>query len=367
MRVLLINPWESDQLPPPSIGYLQSALKHWKIDVTAKDLSEAMNDNNEYDMVAVSFHSFSVKYARQIRDKFKGHLICGGHHPSSLPQQMISIGYDQVVIGEGENAIIDIVQGNDSQIVKDCDHKYFYGINEIPFPDYTGLRFSGPLGINIISSRGCPFSCNFCASTNFWGHKYLMRSADNVIREIEKIKSQGFKTWVFHDDNFTANKKRVFDICASLDGRLHWQCQSRAESLNEELCQELYRAGCRRILIGVESLSQDALDRMGKKTTVENMLKGIECAEKAGIETFSLFIVGLPGDTIANVKETNQNRLKSKIRSFDSNICWILPGTAVHQKAKEFGFDDNIYLKSGAPFYTYEQSIETLNQWRIMI
>lgn len=368
MKILLINPWTPDQLPPPSIGYLQAALKHWKVDVMAKDLNEAMSDKEDYDLVAVSFHSFSVKYARQIRDKFKGHLICGGHHSSALPEQMLSIGYDQVVVGEGENAIIDILQGNDSKIVKDCDRKYFNGINDIPFPDYTGLEFTGiPHGISIITSRGCPFSCNFCGSTKFWNHKYTMRSPYDILYEIEKCKSEGFETWIFYDDNFTANKKRVFEICAGLDGSLIWECASRAESLDEELCRELYRAGCRTIHLGIESLSQDALDRMGKNTTVEKMIRGIEIAELIGIHTFSLFLVGLPGDTIKNIEETRYNRIRSRITQYGPNICWVLPGTSIHQKAKEHGFDDNVYLESGVPFYCYEQSIETLNQWASMI
>ena len=367
MRVLLINPWQSDVLPPPAIGYLQSALKYFKIEVKACDLEEAMTMNDDYDLTGVTFHSFSVKYARQIRNKFKGKLICGGHHPSAMPQQMLSIGYDQVVIGEGENAIIDIISGNDSKIVRDCERKYFNGINDIPFPDYTGLNFGGSMGINIISSRGCPFSCKFCASTNFWGHKYIMRSAENVLSEIKKIKSEGFTTWIFEDDNFTANKKRVFDICSNLDGQLLWATVGRAESLDEELCRELYRAGCRSIFLGIESLSQDALDRMEKNTTVERMMKGIEIAEKRGIKTISLFLIGLPGDTIQNIQETHQNRLKSKITDYGINIAWVLPATEIYRKAKEKGFDDNVYLESGAPFYTFEQSIDTLNQWTKLI
>jgi len=352
MKVLLIDPWEKDQLPPPAIGYLQAALKHWKVDVDARNISDVISD--DYDLVGVSFHSFSVKYAKQIRERFKGKLICGGHHPSALPDQMISIGYDQVVIGEGENAIIDIIQGNDSKIVN-CERKYFYGINEVPH------------GISIISSRGCPFSCNFCGSSNFWGHSYKIRSVDNVILEIEKRKSEGYNTWIFYDDNFTANKKRVFEICSHLDGSLIWECVGRAESLDEELCKELYRAGCRKIHLGIESLSQDALDRMNKKTTVEKMLKGIEIAETIGINTMSLFLVGLPGDTYKNIEETRQNRLRSRITQYGPNIAWILPGTEIHRKAKEYGFDDNTYLESGVPFYTYEQSIETLTNWSKMI
>ena len=153
MRVLLINPWIDDYLPPPAIGYLQAALKHWKVDVKVCNLEQAFNIEDNFDLVGVTFHSFSVRFARQIRDKFKCHLVCGGHHPSALPDQMLTIGYDQVVIGEGEDAMIDIIMGNREQKVysDQVKGKYFNSIDDIPFPDYSGLPNEKIYGINIIS------------------------------------------------------------------------------------------------------------------------------------------------------------------------------------------------------------------------
>jgi radical SAM superfamily enzyme YgiQ (UPF0313 family) len=286
-----------------------------------------------------------------------------------MPDQMLSIGYDQVVIGEGEDAIMEIFAGNRDKIINasDVKGKYFDSINDIPFPDYTGLPNDKLFGINIISSRGCPFSCSFCASSDFWHHHYITRSSDNVLGEIEQRKSEGFTTWIFEDDNFTANKQRVYEICTGLDGKYLWTTVGRAESLDKDICQVMFRAGCRKIFLGIESLSQKALDRCNKHTTVEKMLAGVANAESSGIETISLFIVGLPGDTIEDVQETHRQRVKSKIKSRGTNIAWILPNTEIYCKAKERGFDDNTFLESGAPFYTYEQPIETLRQWESLI
>ena len=358
MRVLLINPWGAEQVPPPAIGYLQSVLKANDVDVTATDLNYGSDD---YDLVAVTFHSFSVRHAKNIRNHYKGRLICGGHHPSAMAEQMLSIGYDQVVIGEGENAMLSIVNGDTSSIVKN-DYKHYKGVNDYPIPDYTGLKYDGSMGLPIISSRGCASRCNFCASSDFWGHKYTMRSAENVITEIEYIKSLGLKTWIFYDDNFTANKKRTYEICSYLTGEIKWQCTSRAEVLDEDICRELYRAGCRRMYLGIESFSQGALDRCNKNTTVEKMVKGIVNAEKAGIATVCLFIVGLPGDTIEDVLTTKTIRQSIKISEWGKNIAWILPGTDLYRKAKEKGFDDNTFLTE-VPYYTYEQSMVTLQNW----
>lgn len=362
MRVLLINPWAGEVFPTPAIGYLQSVLKVNEIDVTATDLLYGIDD---YDLVAVTFHSFSVKHAKAIREHYKGRLICGGHHPSALPEQMLSIGYDQVIVGEGEKAIIQVVNGNNSKIIKG----EISDIDSVPLPDYTGLNFWGTMGIPIISSRGCSQKCNFCCSTNFWDHKYRMRSVDNVLSEIELRVSQGYRTWMFEDDLFTGSKKRAIDICSGITeiGTFVWQCASRAESLDEDLCRALKLAGCKIVWLGIESLSQGSLDRCNKNTTVEKMLRGIDTAERNGIETMCQFIVGLPGDSLKDIQLTVQNIKKSAIKRKGNNILWILPGTEAYRIAKQKGFSDEIYLQTGAPFFTFEQNIETLKYWCSLI
>ena len=167
---------------------------------------------------------------------------------------------------------------------------------------------------------------------------------------------------MFEDDNFTINKQRTIDICAGISrmGSYSWQCASRAETLDEELCDALKNAGCKTIWLGVESLSQDSLDRCNKKTTVEKMLKGIKIAESFGIETMSQFLIGIPGDTIHNIK-------RSAIKKRGANIVWVLPKTDIYNKAKAKGFSDSIYLRSGAPFYTFEQNINTLKTWKTLL
>jgi radical SAM superfamily enzyme YgiQ (UPF0313 family) len=342
-------------------------LKEAGVDTKACDLDEAMTESDEYDLIAVSFHSFSVKHAVALRNRFKSRMICGGHHPSALPQQMLAIGYDQVVIGEGERAIIDVIKGNKDEII--------YGegnnLNEIPFPDYTGLNTRLDWGLPIISSRGCPFDCTFCASSDFWHRKWRMRSADNVLDEIiEGVVNKGYKSFMFEDDNFTMGKDRAIQICNGLVdiGGLSWQCASRAETLvDDELCFNLRKAGCHTVWLGVESLSQDSLDRCSKRTTVDRMIAGISTAHRYGLRTLSQFIVGLPGDSQKNINETVQNIRTYKIGNKGSNILWILPNTEAYKKAKERGFDDSIYLNGGNLFYTFEQNMKTLQHWTRLI
>lgn len=325
------------------------------VNVKSLDLNEALNEEDKYDLVGVTFHSFSVRYARQIREHFKkAWLFCGGHHPSALPEQLLALGYDQVVIGEGENALIDIIHG-DTERIKTSSTKHFETIDDIPYPDYTGLKYSDNI---VISSRGCPFRCNFCASTAFWGNKWKARTAEAVIDEIN---TKGYKTWMFEDDNFTANKQRAIEICHGIKGS--WQCAARAENLDEELCYNLKASGCHTVWIGVESFSQRSLDRCNKHTTVEKMRRGIDIAESTGLRTMCQFIVGLPDDTIDDIRLTARVISQTRMSSFGANIAWILPNTEIYSKAKVLGFDDNTYIDGGSLFYTYEQTMDTLQAW----
>lgn len=367
--ILLINPWAGEVFPTPAIGYLQAAVKAARpeVKVTAADMKVALGllEKNTYDLVGVTYHSFSVKYARQIRAAVKGRLVCGGHHPSALPQQMLDIGYDQVVVGEGENALIAIIDGDTRPIISGYINPFCL-IDELPFPDYTGLSWSGAMGMPIISSRGCTSICTFCASTAFWGHKWKMRSAEDVLAEIREM---GLKKFMFEDDNFTINKKRALAICEGIKGKGYsWQCNSRAETLvDEELCRALKDAGCETVWCGIESFSQKSLNRSGKRTTVEKMLAGIEMADKVGLEIMAQFIVGLPDDTEADIKLTVETIKKSKIKRKGVQKIWIVPNTLAHDRAKAKGFDDEVFLKTGAPYYTYEQDMATLDRWYKMI
>lgn len=174
---------------------------------------------------------------------------------------------------------------------------------------------------------------------------------------------------MFEDDNFTVNRDRAIEICVGMSGMGYsWQCASRAETLiDSDLCNRLFRAGCHTVWIGVESLSQSSLDRNKKRTTVDGMMRGIKTADECGLNTMAQFIIGLPGDTQSDIDGTVANIKRSRIRRRGCQILWILPDTEIHEHAKKFGFNDDVYLESGAPLYLYEQSIQTLNQWKHQI
>jgi radical SAM superfamily enzyme YgiQ (UPF0313 family) len=363
LKILLVNPWNGEVFPPPALGYLQAVLKQAGHNTTAIDMTEAnltWAAVRNWDLVCVTFHSFSVQHAAKLRSYFRGlHMVCGGHHPTALPQQLLDVGYDQVVTGQGENAILEIAAGRRERVIQGTQPD----LNALPVPDYTGFSGDWNMGMPVISSRGCAFDCNFCASKQFWQRRWHMRSATNVVEELLALPHRRF---MFEDDNFTLHRGRVLEICKALReaGGYHWQCASRAETLNDdELCWNLRSAGCHTVWLGVESFSQASLDRCRKNTTVERMLGGIARAKAHGLEVMCQFIVGLPDDTAADIAATVATIRSAKLTRWGANILWLLPATEAYTRAKAAGFDDDVYLRSGAPFYTYEHDINTLQKW----
>jgi anaerobic magnesium-protoporphyrin IX monomethyl ester cyclase len=389
MNILLINPSPPDIFPPPALGYLKAFIKAQvpQAAVQLADFQAALrlaSSAMSYDLIGISVHSFAVRNTMALLSRLKqrfphAHFVAGGHHASALPDQVLAWGFDQVVIGPGEEALVEIIGGNREK--KLLGHPSS-NLDDLPFPDYAGLggQWSLPLyqrgkALPIISSRGCPYQCRFCASSNFWHRRWFSRSPDNVLAEISlRLQSGQMNAFMFEDDNFTLKRSRALEICHRLATEirprfpyLRWQAASRAESLADaELCEALAAAGCTHLWLGVESGSAAILERCAKNTTVERMLAGIETAHTYGLETVGQFIVGLIGETDLTIEESRDFIKRSKLSFVGVNKAWVLPGTYLYDYAVEKGFQAESYW-DGVPFFTWEHPEAVLDQWAAVL
>lgn len=158
----------------------------------------------------------------------------------------------------------------------------------------------------MISTRGCPYLCDFCSNPVF-GQSYRERSAQNVVQEMIQIHELGYDRVFFTDDCFTQNSHRVSEICTILirdEVDVEWMCLSRADHLSKTLATQMQRAGCRRIFFGIESGNQRILNLIGKRITLNQARQAVENAKNAGIETGGFFILGYPGETNETLLDT---------------------------------------------------------------
>lgn len=385
MRVLLINPWQMGSLPMISLGYLKAYIKKHKpsVEVSFADEVTYSEIKGPFDIIGFSIHTAHLPNAIRILDFLKAkfpdaNFIAGGHHPSALPEQMLEIGFNQVVIGPGGNAFLSIIEGNTADILDYRGDNIDLDIISDYDDQGAGSRVPGMtqnLGwkrMPILSSIGCPFSCSFCASSEFWKRKWTPRSAESVVEEmLYRLNTGRASSFIFSDDNLTLKKNRAVELCELIKEKvlvkypkLEWQCGSRTESLiDQDLCKSLYSAGCRWVWLGIESGSQKLLDSCSKGLRKEKQFEGIEEAYRNKLKTVGQFIVGLIGETEDTISETINFINSTHITNPGCNTAWLLPNTYFHSYALERGFNNDRYLTEGAPFFTYENSIETLVSW----
>ena len=345
-----------DICEPLQLGYLAAFMKQRGISV--KIIDEAAGDNIETelagyapDYVGVTATTPLVNRAYNILTfcRRQGYTtIIGGVHASTMPEEAKQYA-DYVVVGEGENALYSIITENlPHGIIK---YPHVENLDDLPFPDrslinmefYARQKVKEPINIyhflpqgmsiaTIITSRGCPYGCIYCH--NSWRDAPARyQSAGRVFNEIVEIKNKyNIDALFFTDDDIFINKRRMLDICNRLEHanlNLIWVGNARVSSVDKEVLEAAYRAGCRQIFYGIESGSQKAIDILGKKTTIQQAQEAIRLTKEAGIIVCGGFMIGIPGETLDDIRKTKNFIFSNPIDVLNLSIATPYPGTAL--------------------------------------
>lgn len=255
-------------------------------------------------------------------------VVMGGPHATVKSEEILSISpyVDYVVRGEGEitvNELISHLENDDLNL--DSILGLSYKENEVikhnparnpakeldkfPFPDRTLLinekkYTSEDMGL-IMTSRGCPYGCTYCATET---RRVSYRSVDSILNEIRFVKDR-YRTnqFSFKDDSFTVNKKRVEDFCDRLiieKFDINWECNTRVNLVDEDLLKKMKKAGCNSIKVGIESGSERILKEMNKGITLNQVKYVAELFKKVGIHWTGYFMMGVPGETVDDSYKT---------------------------------------------------------------
>ena len=273
--------------------------------------------------------------ARKFRETNPGSkVIIGGIHPSFVPEEAAAYA-DHVVCGEGEEVIVDLLRhGSEEKIltvplIRDLD--------DLPIPDFNLLVKKKKLDITpVISSRGCPFDCNFCSVTEMFGRRYRAQSVDRVMEELERARTK----WLFfYDDNFAANPKRTHALLDRMIARkfgFKWFAQVRADvTRDRELVEKMRQAGCHRVYIGFESIEPETLKELHKKQNPEQVSEAIRVFHRNKINIHGMFIFGSDEDRPEVFRKTSAFCRKNRLSSVQFLILTPLPGTAFYRRMEE--------------------------------
>lgn len=416
MNILLINPPLSPpqmaNFPPTGLLYIATALKKEGYRVNCVDacnlsweiLKERIIEARP-DIVGITCWTFGrvqvYKTSRIVRTCFpEAQIIIGGQHATFLPEQMFkAANADFVVLGEGDETIVELVRaieghGNFADIegiaYKDHNHirinqfrPLIADLDSLPLPNYDdinldnyrGLPESGRRAAGIISSRGCPFACNYCSSAQFWKRTWRPRSAQSVLSEIEYLYDDlGVRALMMFDDNFVLKKDRAIEICKVIIERkldLVWASTGSVRVVDREVLTWMKKAGCYLVQYGVESGSPKILKSINKGQTVEQIRNAFRWTKEVGMESYAYLFIGAPGETKETIHETaTLMREIAPNQGPTSGILWILPGTKIYDLAKSQAIiSDEAWIKSDDEwfYYTGEYMVTELKQLQMQL
>ena len=321
-------------------------------------------------------------------------VILGGPHISALPRESLKeSGADAVVIGEGEYTIVELCSKDDwsnikgiaywrnGELVSNQLRSPVDNLDILPFPArhildfrkyYSDVEFGLPLRKNeklmrILSSRGCPYQCTYCASHCVFGRKLRLRSAKNILDEIEEARAKwGVKAFMFADDAFTVSSSRLREISQLIiDKRLgiQWGCFSRV-GLTPEMMKLMKKAGCKIIGFGVETGSPDILKIIKKDINIKEVVDTFGDARKVGIKTKAFFIVGLPGEREKEFRESMSLACRINPTYLWASIFIPLPGSNIYKEMDESG---KIHIDWGKRSFFYTKDKVLMNRHRRLI
>lgn len=399
MRILFINPplehaitypgpnrvvMQHDYAPPLGLmslsayvkerGFRDIRLINGQIPRPVKD-SEILDTVRSYkpDVVGITLTTLvyynGIRIASLIKETSpQTHVVVGGPHVSLFPVETVSqTPVDSAIVGEGEEGFCELLKALESssdlgsirglvwkkgqEIHQNSARESIESLDRLPMPDYSlydmkyhRVRFDdiAPTAV-IITSRGCPFQCTFCSQVY---PEYRARSAESVVREMLALKGMGYRSVSFWDDTFNLSRNRVLEICelirqAKVD--MPWSFRGRVTGFDEEMAISVKGAGCIRAHFGVESGTQDLLDRIKKGITLEQIRTAFALCKKHKIQTMAFFMIGLPGETVAQAKKTIQLAFEIDPDFAVFHTLIPFPGSQIYQDAVSAGaFPDYI-------------------------
>ncbi|MEI6056572.1 MAG: radical SAM protein [Lentisphaerota bacterium] len=260
-------------------------------------------------------------------------VIVGGIHATLLNTEFIDV-VDHVVVGEAEGIIIDIIENKyTDKIIHGSKVK---DINTLPLVDYSLLEGYEKMDIlPVMTSRGCPFDCNFCTVTKIFGKNFRMQTPERIVAEIENALSYvKCRDFFFYDDNFTADKNRVSEFCDLLMKKnidISWFAQVRSDIAKDpELVEKMVKAGLRWVYIGFESISDATLKAYHKSQTKADIEKAINVLHGFGVNIHGMFMFGEDNDTLESFYETSDFAIKNEIDTVQFMILTPFPGTQTY-------------------------------------
>jgi anaerobic magnesium-protoporphyrin IX monomethyl ester cyclase len=346
----------------------------------AEHIAEAAREERP-DVIALSFLSVTAYpalkvTARRIKEANPGiPIIVGGAFASISPDRILEDCpfIDHVGAGEGEELLPDYlahledpaaVAGlswrKDGKVIRNASRPLLRDLDRFPYADRESLPIdyieSLPLDVpavlsldkfcTIQTSRGCPYTCIYCDIPSLAEGKWRSRSAEHVLGEMQQLSDRGYRSIYLTDDHFLLQRKRIAAICNGIIDRklqFSWGCEGRVDSVGVEQLPLMGKARCNWLAYGVEAGTQKMLDRLEKRQTLAQVEHAVSEAKRNGISrVHGFFVIGGPGETADDIRETFRYAARLQIDTFGFNRLAVYRGTPLWKEYVNRGIIDDV-------------------------
>ncbi|MGD9368463.1 MAG: radical SAM protein [Desulfobacteraceae bacterium] len=378
MRILLVNPssgntFRSLGIVPPPLGllYIAAAVRRSGHQVKIFDgmVEKPPIAFSGCDVVGIYCDTTRFSQVMDLARRAKSNgcrVVLGGPHPCFDAPTIMATGWvDAIVRGEGERSFVKlleswqysdtpeamagvivhtpdgIVDGGPARHIHDLDNLPLPARDLIDLPLYAMNQLQGRPFMSMHTSRGCPFQCRFCASTQIDGATWRARSAESVLDELEHVAVDlGYGAVSFMDDNFTGSKKRIHEICDGILSRgldLKWWCFCRVDTIvrHPDMIAHMARAGAATIFIGVESPNAWVLDGNNKGTRSHQAREAVRILKSLNIEICASYILGFPQERPKDIRATIRFARELDTDTAQFTILTPYPGTVLWEELEE--------------------------------
>jgi radical SAM superfamily enzyme YgiQ (UPF0313 family) len=349
MKILLISPSvdpnektnKQMMMPQLALIILEGLTPKEHQVVTVDEEAETIDLEHDCDLVGISFMTSNASRAYWLAGEFKKRgrtVVLGGVHPTLLPEEASPHG-DAVVIGEAEGVWAELLEDFQNGRLKKIYHNPRPDLSVYVPKDFSKITKRSLFSlVPIMTTRGCPYHCDFCCVTDLFGKEIRHVPVDNVVRD---IRESGARNFMFLDDNIIGHRSYAKELFAALKPlKISWVGQSSISLLvkDDELLRLAAESGCIGLFVGLESIKEAQMSSMRKSFgTIRGLEEALKKLHRAGIFTHASMIFGFDEDTPDVFEDTANFLIRNKVHTVAFNVLTPYPGTKTFRKMKEEG------------------------------